>query len=71
MSFTLESRSEIGGLLKILCDVVTHAVQIGVLITFMDHTWAADLDQNRRAVRHLIHHIKLFCSELEEMSQKR
>lgn len=46
MSFTLGSRFKRGDLLKMFCSLVTNAVQIGVLPTFLDHTWTADLDKN-------------------------
>lgn len=59
MSFTLESRCERGDLLKTVCHLVTHTVQIGVLVAFMDYAWTANLDQRRK-----IHHIDLLCSEL-------
>ena len=48
--FTLESRCERGGLLKIICDVEAHAVHIGVLITLMDYTWTADLAHEVKSI---------------------
>lgn len=51
--FTLEGRGEKGVLLKLMCHIVTHTVQIGVLVTFMRHTWTANLDQNMTSERNL------------------
>ena len=45
-TLTLEAGLERGDLLKLICDLVAHTVQIGVLITLVNHTWTADLHES-------------------------
>lgn len=42
---TLEHGLERGDLMKVISDVETQTVQVGVLMTYVNKTWAANLNQ--------------------------